>query len=116
MALGSGERETQNDAVAIKSLATVVDQHHNPVNINATSHYDQATAIVNGNSTTENNDKGNAKSARQVTDIIFILIYTLRVKSHRPPLATKPETMNFGHFTIPMVSNRQVPSSWIVGR
>lgn len=74
MALGSGEREIQNGSVAIKSLATVVEQHHNPGSVNAASQQDQTTAVVNGNSTAENNDKNNMKSIRQVMlkmNIIF---------------------------------------------
>lgn len=65
MALGGGEHETQNGSVAIKSLATVVDQHHSADNINALQQ--EQTSFQNGNNATENNDKNiTAKSIKQV--------------------------------------------------
>lgn len=68
MALGVGEHETQNGSVAIKTLATVVDQHHNVDDSNAIQQ-DQ-TSVQNGNSTAENNDKSNAiKSTKLVSHI-----------------------------------------------
>lgn len=72
MALGAGERDTQNGSVAIKSLATVVDHHHNLDNINSIQQ-DQ-TAVLNGNSAAENNDKNSAKSTKQVNWLSIVVM------------------------------------------